>query len=127
MRIEMLNKNLMQAVGVYLYARELFVEYPCELGAMVLTRAAADVDAALNALDEELKRIKECNPADMVEPVTFIVRIETPHKTLGYEYESEHDAMLAYEKARLDMKLSRESNRVTLSRGDSILRSADLM
>ena len=35
--------------------------------------------------------------------------------------------MLAYEKACIDMKLSRKSTRVSLSRGDTVFKSADLM
>lgn len=115
--------ELADAELTYLYARSCFKSYPCSGTKLALHFAANEVAIATRALDEELKRIEKAKtPAPC-----FTISIETPRKTLSYNYISEHDAMLAYEKARLDMKLSRESNRVTLSRGDSVLRSADLM
>lgn len=123
-RINELNEKLTQAVCRYLYAREMFKQCPSLMNEAFFEIAAINMDEILDALDAELKKYK---PAEMVVPVVFTVCIENPRKTLGYKYTNEHDAMLAYEKARLNMKLSRESNRITLSRGDSVLRSADLM
>lgn len=123
-RINELSEKLTQTMRRYLYAREAFKQCPSLMNEAFFEIAAINMDETLDALDAELKKYK---PAEMVVPVVFTVSIETPRKTLSYNYISEHDAMLAYEKARLDMKLSRESNRVTLSRGDSVLRSADLM
>ena len=123
-RINEPNEKLTQVIRRYLYAREAFKRCPSLMNEALFEIAAINMDETLDALEAELKKYK---PAEMVVPVAFTVSIETPRKTLSYKFTNEHDAMLAYEKARLDMKLSRESNRVTLSRGDSVLRSADLM
>lgn len=114
------------AMSNELVAKSAFKECPCFETEWSLRFAEADLIEANTALHNALDELKRFESAKKTAPC-FIVRIETPRKTLSYNYTSEHDAMLAYEKARLDMKLSRESNRVTLSRGDSILRSADLM
>lgn len=117
---------LVDAMSNELIAKSAFKECPCFETEWNLRFAEADLIEANAILRNTLDELNRFEGAKKTAPC-FIVRIETPRKTLNYKYTNEHDAMLAYEKARLDMKLSRESNRVTLSRGDSVLKSADLM
>lgn len=123
-RIEELNTKLDEAVDVYLCVKAVFNLYPCVTSELGLRLAANRVSAAINQIEEALRQLEK---EKAVTAPHFIVRIETPNKVLEYEYVSEYDAFLAYKKAYLDMKLSRKSTRVSLSRGDSILKSADLM
>lgn len=114
------------AMSNELVAKSAFKECPCFETEWNLRFAEADLIEANAILRNALDELNRFESAKKTAPC-FIVRIETPRKTLSYNYTSEHDAMLAYEKARLDMKLSCKSTRVSLSRGDSVLRSADLM
>ena len=122
-RIDELNTELDEAVDVYLCMKAVFNLRPCVVSELGLRLAANRVSAAINRTEEALRQLEK----EKATTPRFIVRIETPHKTLSYKYTNEHDAMLAYEKACLDMKLSRKSTRVSLSRGDTVFKSADLM
>lgn len=117
---------LVGAMSNELIAKSAFKECPCFETEWNLRFAEADLIEANASLRNALDELNRFEGAKKTTPC-FIIRIETPRKTLNYKYTNEHDAMLAYEKARLDMKLSRKSNRVSLSRGDSVLKSADLM
>lgn len=117
---------LVGAMSNELIAKSAFKECPCFETEWNLRFAEADLIEANASLRNALDELNRFEGAKKTAP-HFIVCIETPRKTLSYKFTNEHDAMLAYEKARLDMKLSRESNRVTLSRGDTVFKSADLM
>lgn len=123
-RIEELNTKLDEAVDVYLYVKAVFNLYPCVALELGLRLAANRVSAAINQIEEALRQLEK---EKAVTAPHFILRIETPNKVLEYEYVSEYDALLTYEKACLDMKLSRKSTRVSLSRGDTVFKSTDLM
>ena len=73
----------------------------------------------------EIKAIK-AEAAKYVRPVDYEVLVETDDAKLYFHYDNEHDATLAYEKARADMKLSKKSNRVSLMREYVVLKSAEL-
>lgn len=123
-RIEELNTKLDEAVDVYLCVKAVFNLYPCIRSELGLRLAANRVSAAINRIEEVLRQLEK---EKAVTAPHFILRIETPNKILEYEYVGEYDAFPAYKKARLDMKLSRKSTRVSLSRGDTVFKSADLM
>ena len=123
-RIDELNTKLDEAVDVYLCVKAVFNLYPCVTSELGLRLAANGVSAAINRIEEALRQLEK--EKAVVAP-RFIVRVETPQKTFDYEYLNEYDAFLAYKKACLDMKLSRKSTRVSLSRGDTVFKSADLM
>lgn len=123
-RIDKLNAELADAVDVYLYAKAVFNLHPCVISELGLRLAANGVSAAINRIEEALQQLEK---GKAVVAPRFIVRVETPKKTFDYEYVNEYDAFLAYKKACLDMKLSRKSTRVSLSRGDTVFKSADLM
>lgn len=117
---------LVGAMSNELIAKSAFKECPCFETEWNLRFAEADLIEANASLRNVLDELNRFEGAKKTAPC-FIVRIETPNKIIEYECASEYDALFAYEKARLDMKLSRKSNRVSLSRGDSVLKSADLM
>lgn len=117
---------LVGAMSNELIAKSAFKECPCFETEWNLRFAEADLIEANVSLRNALDELNRFESAKKTAP-HFIVCIENPRKTLSYKFTNEHDALLTYEKARLNMKLSRESNRITLSRGDSVLRSADLM
>lgn len=123
-RIEELNTKLDEAVDVYLCVKAVFNLYPCIRSELGLRLAANRVSAAINRTEEALRQLEK---EKAVTAPHFILRIETPNKILEYEYVGEYDAFLAYKKACLDMKLSRKSTRVSLSRGDTVFKSTDLM
>ena len=123
-RIDELNTKLDEAVDVYLCVKAVFNLYPCVTSELGLRLAADRVSSAINRIEEALRQLEK--EKAVVAP-RFIVRVETPKKTFDYEYVSEYNAFLAYKKACLDMKLSRKSTRVSLSRGDTVFKSADLM
>ena len=114
------------AMSNELVAKSAFKECPCFETEWSLRFAEADLIEANASLRNALDELNRFESAKKTAPC-FIVRIETPRKTLNYKYTNEHDAMLAYKKACLDMKLSRKSTRVSLSRGDTVFKSADLM
>lgn len=114
------------AMSNELVAKSAFKECPCFETELNLRFAEADLIEANASLHDALDELKRFEGAKKTAP-HFIVCIETPRKTLSYKFTNEHDAMLAYEKACLDMKLSRKSTRVSLSRGDTVFKSADLM
>ena len=60
-------------------------------------------------------------------PVDYEVLVETKDKKLYFHFSNEHDAIIAYEKALNDMKLSKQSSRVSLMREYKVLKSADLL
>lgn len=123
-RIDELNTELDEAVDVYLCMKAVFNLHPCVVSELGLRLAANRVSAAINRIEEVLRQLEK---KKAVTAPHFILRIESPNKTLEYEYVSEYDAFLAYKKACLDMKLNRKSTRVSLSRGDTVFKSADLM
>lgn len=117
---------LVGAMSNELTAKSAFKECPCFETEWNLRFAEADLIEANASLRNALDELNRFESAKKTAP-HFIVCIENPRKTLSYKFTNEHDALLTYEKACLDMKLSRKSTRVSLSRGDSILKSADLM
>lgn len=123
-RIDELNTELDEAVDIYLCMKAVFNLHPCVGSELGLRLAANRVSAAINRIEEVLRQLEK---GKAVTAPHFILRIETPNKILEYEYVGEYDAFLAYKKACLDMKLSRKSTRVSLSRGDTVFKSADLM
>lgn len=74
----------------------------------------------------EIKAIK-AEAAKYVAPVDYEVLVETKDKKLYFHFSNEHDAIIAYEKALNDMKLSKQSSRVSLMREYKVLKSADLL
>lgn len=73
----------------------------------------------------EIKAVK-AEAAKYVRPVDYEVLVETNDANFYSHYNNEHDATLAYEKARADMKLSKKSNRVSLMREYVVLKSVEL-
>lgn len=74
----------------------------------------------------EIKAIK-AEAAKYVRPVDYEVLVETKNKKLYFHFSNERDAIIAYEKALNDMKISKQSSRVSLMREYEVLKSADLL
>ena len=104
------------------------------LARKMANEAKADVDTIAKMIhaeeswqktQAEIKTIK-AEAAKYVRPVDYEVLVETDDAKLYFHYDNEHDATLAYEKARADIKLSKKSNRVSLMREYVVLKSAEL-
>lgn len=83
------------------------------------------VEEARQKAQAEIKAAK-AEAAKYVAPVDYEVLVETKDKKLYFHFSNEHDATIAYEKARADMKTSKQSNRVSLMRQYVVLKSAEL-